>query len=88
MKRREIENPVGANVLVYNHGKEPSDETVSKIMDFIEQHKEETMALTEDSLPTPDEQMRRRHALTDPENDSIWRKDDDSGSEGEPVKGC
>lgn len=88
MKRREIENPVSANVLVYNHGKEPSKETVSKIMDFIEKHKEETMALTEESLPTPDEQMRRHGALIDPRNDSIQKKDDDSGSEGEPVRGC
>ncbi len=81
MKKRKIESPVSADVLIYNHRKEPSEETMKRIMDHIDKHKEETMALTEDSLPTPDQQMLMKGALIDSKHDS------DDGSTGETAKG-
>lgn len=51
----EKTNPkVSADVLIHNFGKKPNKEVKAKIMGFIEAHKEETMQLTEESLPAPD----------------------------------
>lgn len=54
MSKKKIETPVSAEVLIHNYGKKPSEETKSKIMEFIESHKAETMALTPESLHEPD----------------------------------
>lgn len=79
MSKKKIQTPVSAEVLIHNHGRTPSEETKSKIMDFIQSHKEETMALTPDSLPEPQAEERERH--------SIEGLDDDDGSTGETAKG-
>ena len=54
MSKKKNETPVSAEVLIHNYGKKPSEETKSKIMEFIDSHKAETMALTPESLPEPD----------------------------------
>lgn len=46
ISKKKIETPVRAEVLFHNYGKKPSEETKSNIMEFIESHKAETIALT------------------------------------------
>lgn len=77
MSKKKIYPEVKAEVLIHNYGRKPSEETKSKIMDFIHSHKEETMALTPDSFPEPEAEEKE------------WRsiEGDDEGSTGETAKG-
>ena len=74
MSKKKIETPVSAEVLIHNYGKKPSEETKSKIMDFIESHKEETLALTPDTFPAPDAEQKQSPSS---------QSDDTSSSGGE-----
>lgn len=79
MSKKKIETPVSAEVLIHNYGKNPSDETKSKIMEFIDSHKEETMALTPETFPAPDAEHKQSPSS---------QRDDTSSSGGELAEDC
>lgn len=47
-----------AGVLIHTYGTKPNKEVKAKIMDFIEANEEETMKLTAESFPSPEEELR------------------------------
>ena len=87
MSKEEIKTPVSADVLIHNHGKKPSEETRAKIMDFIASHKDETMALTEDSLPEPAPEKQTPHLSPRERARRAQAKQSKSGDKGDSSEG-
>jgi len=62
MTMKQIPSDVSADVLIHNFGKKPNPAVKAKMMAFIDAHKDETMKVTKETLPSPEEELRREHA--------------------------
>jgi len=68
MTMKQIPSDVSADVLIHNFGKKPNPEVKAKMMAFIDAHKDETMKVTEETLPSPEEEIRREYAHFEAKN--------------------
>ena len=62
MTMKQIPSDVSADVLIHNFGKKPNPKVKAKMMAFIDAHKDETMKLTKETLPSPEEELMREQA--------------------------
>lgn len=62
MTMKEIPTDVSADVLIHNFGKKPNPEVKAKMLAFIDAHKDETIKMTKESLPSPEEEIRREYS--------------------------
>jgi|GEM_PF-6344023 hypothetical protein len=81
MNMKQVPSDVSADVLIHNFGKKPNPEAKAKMLAFIDAHKDETMKMTKDSLPSPEEELRREYGRFAARNAILDRDEDDSSED-------